>query len=120
MRQKERMASEPKPSRRLACPHCGKPPRLRWWYLLPTNNSRRVLTCAQCNGGYDLSDSSKVASIMGGLLGLGPAVLLLGKIVKYGHGSKVWVVVATAAAAALFMTGSVLLGWLTARLVPKT
>src|SRR3954466_11767371 len=119
MRQKETMVSEPNPGGRNACPHCGKPPGLRWWYLLPTNNSRRVLTCAQCNGGYDLSDASKIASIMGGLLGLGPAVLLLGRIVKFGNGSKVWVVVAPAAAAALFMTGSVLLGWLTARLVPK-
>jgi uncharacterized protein (DUF983 family) len=114
------MASEPKPGARLACPHCGKSPGLRWWYLLPSNNSRRVLTCRQCNAGYDLSDSSKIGSIMGGLLGLGPAVLVLGRIVKYGHGTKVWVVVATAAAAAMFMTGSVLLGWLTARLVPKS
>jgi uncharacterized protein (DUF983 family) len=119
MREKKPMVSEPQPGARNACPRCGKPPGWRWWHLLPTNNSRRVLTCAHCKGGYDFSDSSKIASIMGGLLGLGPAVLLLGKIVKYGHGSRVWVVVATAAAALLFMTGSVLLGWLTARLIPK-
>ena len=120
MRQKHDMVDQPKAGARNVCPHCGKAPGLRWWYLLPSNNSRRVLTCAQCNGGYDVSDNSKIASIMGGLLGIGPAVLLLGQIVKYGHGSKLWIVAATAAAAVLFMTGSVLLGWLTARLVQKS
>ena len=56
---------------------------------------------------------------MGAILGIGPAILLLGKIVKYGQGSKVWLVAGTAAAAALFMAGSLLLAWLTLKLVPK-
>ena len=56
---------------------------------------------------------------MGGLLGVGPAVLLLGRIVKYGHGSAVWVGVGVGVALVLFMAGSVLLGRLTMRLVPK-
>jgi len=119
MRQKHDMVDEPKSGPRNVCPHCGKAPGLRWWYLLPSNNARRILTCAKCGGGYDQSDSSKIASIMGGLLGVGPAVVLLGRITKYGHGSAVSVGVGVAVALVLFMAGSVLLGRLTMRLVPK-
>lgn len=120
MRQKGDMASEQRPGARTACPHCGKPPGLRWWNLLPSNNARRVLTCVHCGGKHDLSDASKTASIMGALLATGPAILLLGKVVKYGHGQAVWVVAGTAAAAAVFMAGSLLLAWITLRLVPKS
>jgi hypothetical protein len=73
----------------------------------------------QCNGKYDVSDVSKTASIMGALLGIGPAIMLVGKIVKYGRGATVWIVAGTAAAAALFMAGSVLLARLTLGLVAK-
>lgn len=114
------MVDEPRAGARDACPRCGKPPGLRWWHLLPTSNKRRVLTCVQCNAKYDLSDVSKTASIMGALLGIGPAILLLGKIVKYGHGSTEWLVAGTAAAGLLFISGSLLLARLTLRLVPKS
>jgi hypothetical protein len=120
VRQKHEMVNERRVGARKACPHCGKAPGLRWWYLLPSNNSRRVLTCVHCSGKYDSSDGSKTASIMGALLGTGPAILLLGKIVKHGHGSAVWVVAGTVAAAGVFMVASVLLAWLTLRLVPKS
>jgi hypothetical protein len=113
------MADERRSGARNACPHCGQPPGLRWWYLLPTNNRNRALKCDRCGGKYDVSDGSKIASIMGGLLGIGPAILLLGQIVKYGHGSAASIAAGTAAAAALFMAGSVVLGRLTLQLVSK-
>lgn len=111
------MVNEARTNARNSCPHCGRPPGLRLWHLLPSGNSRRVLTCAQCGGRYDLSDASKMASIMGGLIGIGPGIYALGKIVKQGHGSAVYTVAGTAAAAACFMAGSLLLAWITQRLV---
>jgi len=108
------------PSPRTACPHCGKKTGMRFWYLLPSGNSRRVLKCEHCGGKYDLSDLSKMASIMGGLLGIGPGIYALGKIVNKGHGSAVYTVVGTVVAAASFMAGSLLFASITRRLVPKT
>lgn len=113
------MATEARPSARNACPHCGKPPGLRFWHLLPSGSSRRVLTCVHCGGKYDLSDTSKMASIMGGLLGIGPGIYALGTIVKHGHGSAVNTVAGTATAAAFFMAGSLFFAWITQRLVSK-
>src|SRR5260221_10051659 len=103
------MAEHPRTGARNACPHCGKPPGLRWWYLLPTNNPRRVLKCVPCGGKYDLSDGSKTASIMGGLLGVGPAILILGKVVKFGRGQAIWIGVGTAAAATVFVAACLVL-----------
>jgi hypothetical protein len=79
-----------------------------------------VLKCARCGAGYDLSDGSKVASVMGALLGVGPGIYVLGKIVRMKPGSPLYTIVGTAAAASLFALGSLLLGWLTRRLVPKS
>jgi hypothetical protein len=78
-----------------------------------------VFKCKHCGGGYDLSDGSKIASIMGALLGIGPGIYVLGKIVQRGHRSVLHTIVGTAAAAGLFMLGSLLLGWLTRKLVAK-
>lgn len=102
-----------------ACPHCGKPPGLRWWHMLPTNNPRRVLTCVQCGGKYDLSDASKTVAIMGALLGVGPAIVVVGKVAQYGHGQAVWAALGTAAGAAVFIGVILLIGRITARLVAK-
>jgi hypothetical protein len=113
------VAHEQPAANRSACPHCGKPPGLRWWYLLPSNNPKRVFTCAQCGGKYDLSDPSKIAAIMGALLGSGPAILIVGKIARYGHGQAVWIALGTAAAAAVFLAVTVLVSRLALRLVAK-
>jgi uncharacterized protein (DUF983 family) len=113
------VANEQPAASRIACPHCGKPPGLRWWYLLPTNNPKRVFTCAQCGGKYDLSDPSKMAAIMGVLLGGGPAIVVVGKISQYGHGQAIWIVLGTAAAAAVFLSIAVLVSRLALRLVAK-
>ena len=113
------MPNENRPAGPTACPHCGKPPGLRWSYLLPSGNRRRVFTCAQCGGKYDLSDGAKIASIFGALLGSWPAIMLVGKIVTHGGGGATWIVLGTAAAAAVFIGVTVLVARLALRLVPK-
>ena len=111
---------EPTPPRtRASCPRCGKPPGLRWTYFLPSNTRGRVLKCRACDGGYDLSDGCKIAGLMGGLLGLGPSILLFGRIVTAGHGSAPFVIAATAVVISGFTLGSLLLAWVSLRLVPK-
>jgi hypothetical protein len=111
---------EPTPPRtRASCPRCGKPPGLRWTYLLPSNARGRVLKCRACDGGYDLSDGCRIAGLMGGLLGLGPSILLLGRIVAAGHGSAPSVIAGVAVVIGGFAFGSLLLTWVTLRLVPK-
>ncbi|MES1209286.1 MAG: hypothetical protein ABUS79_25390 [Pseudomonadota bacterium] len=102
-----------------ACPHCGKPPGLRWYHLLPSNNRNRVLKCVACGGAYDLSDGAKIASMMGGFLGMGPAILLFGKIARAGHGSAAATVAGTILVGAAFALGSMLVASLAMRLVAK-
>src|SRR5689334_2374825 len=69
---------------RRSCPHCGKPPGLRWTALLPSNTRERAFSCLVCGGRYDTADVSKMASIFGGLLGIGPGIFLLGVVLR-GH-----------------------------------
>jgi hypothetical protein len=102
------------------CPHCGKPAGLRWWSLLPSNNRKRSFKCQSCQRSYDASDVSKMASIFGGLAGMGPGIFLFGRILQAGGGhSAASVIVATAVVTACFALGAIILGWLTLRLVPK-
>jgi len=105
--------------RRDACPHCGKPVALRWRSLLPSNDRNRVLTCAACGRHYDTSDGCKVASIVGGLLGLGPGVLLFGRIVKVGGHSRAAVIVGTATIMLVFGLASILFARVMLALIPK-
>jgi uncharacterized protein (DUF983 family) len=107
-------------STKRVCPHCGKPPGLRWYHLLPSNNRHRVLKCGACGGDYDLSDGAKIASMMGGFLGMGPAIVVFGKIARAGHGSAAASVAGTLIVAAAFALGSMLVATLALRLVPKT
>jgi hypothetical protein len=111
--------AEPTPRSRSSCPRCGKSPGLRWTYFLPSNTRGRVIKCDACGGGYDLSDTCKIAGMLGGLLGLGPSVLLFGHIVAAGHGSAVSKIAATGVVIAGFMLGAILLSWITLALVPK-
>ncbi|HSU39328.1 MAG TPA: hypothetical protein VLJ38_07165 [Polyangiaceae bacterium] len=104
---------------RTACPHCKQRAGVRFWYLLPSSNSRRVLTCVHCGGHYDLADGSKMASIFGALLGLGPGVYLLGKIVQFGHNATPYKILGTVACFSLFVVLSMVAGALTLRLVAK-
>ena len=114
------MGNEQTSKSRTACPHCGKPSGLRWWYLLPSGNSRRVFTCVSCGGKYDLSDVSKTVAIMGALLGCGPAIYVVGKIARHGHGQGLWVLLGTAAAGVVFIVVTVLIGSFAVRLVAKS
>jgi hypothetical protein len=115
------MATENEPAkRRDSCPHCGKPVGLRWWLLLPSNNRNRKLKCQSCGGLYDVSDNSKMASIFGGLIGIGPGVLLLGRVTQRGGHSAASVIAGTVVAAACFALVSVIAGRLTLSLVRKS
>jgi hypothetical protein len=102
-----------------ACPHCGKPVRVRWASLLPSNNRKRSFKCESCGGLYDLSDGSKVASILGGLLALGPGVLLFAKITRGHTSSSIGVALGTLVIMAVFAAGSILAGRLALGLVRK-
>ena len=107
------------PSSRDACPHCGKPAGVRWSHLLPTNARNRAFKCQSCGGLYDLSDKCRIASLIGGLAGMFPAILLLGRIVQAGNGSKWSVIAGTAVVALAFGAMSIAVGALTLRLQPK-
>jgi hypothetical protein len=102
-----------------ACPHCGKPVQVRWSMLLPSNNRNRSYKCGSCGGLYDLSDGSKVASILGGLVSLGPGVLLFGRLTRGHAGSMSSAVIGTLAVIVVFSLGSIVAGRLTLSLVPK-
>lgn len=91
---------------------------MRPWYLLPSGNPRRVFTCVQCGGKYDLSDPAKIASIMGVLLGTGPAIVVVGKIARPGGAG--WILLGTVAAAAVFLTITLTVARLALRLVAKS
>ncbi len=104
-----------------SCPHCGKPVGLSLWSLLPSSDRNRKLLCKACGKQYDLSDACKISSMMGGMVGMGLTVLLLfGRIVAAGHGSKVYIGLATAVVLAGFGLGSMALARLTLRLERKT
>jgi hypothetical protein len=114
------MTNQPAVASKDACPHCGKPVGLRWWTLMPSSDRRRQLKCQACGKQYDLSDSCKVAAMMGGMAGMGLTVLLLfGRIVKAGHGSKLYIGAATAVVMLGFGLGALVLGRITLRLEAK-
>jgi hypothetical protein len=93
--------------------------RVQWTSLLPSNNRKRAFKCESCGQLYDLSDGSKVASIMGGLIALGPGVLLLSKITRGHDGSPLWVGLGTLAIVVVFAAGSIFAGRLALGLVRK-
>jgi len=104
---------------RRGCPHCGKPPGLRWTALLPSNSRERSYSCLVCGGRYDTADISKMAAIFGGLLGLGPGIYLLGLMMRGHQRSAAGILVGTVAVALAFAVGALALGWLMLRLEPK-
>ena len=60
-----------------------------------------------------------MASVIGGLVGMFPSILLFGVIVKAGGNTRLSVFGATVIVALGFGLTSVLASWLTLRLVPK-
>ena len=114
------MADESAVRSKESCPHCGKPVGLSWWALVPSSDRGRKLKCRACGKQYDLSDATKMSSMMGGMIGMGATVLLVfGRIVAAGHGSKAYIGLATAVVLFGFGLGAVTLARLTLRLVPK-
>jgi hypothetical protein len=103
-----------------ACPHCGKSVGLDWWQLLPSRDNNRVLTCRACGGHFDLSNACKMASIVGGMLGLAFAMFFPFKwIVGAGHGSKLSIVEGIAVAALVIGLAATTVARLTLQLEPK-
>ena len=83
-----------------ACPHCAKSVGLSWWDLLPSRDNNRILTCRACGGHFDLSNACKMASIVGGMLGMALGMFFpFVWIVKAGHSSKISIIEGIAAAA---------------------
>ena len=66
-----------------------------------------------------MADTTKMASIFGALLGLGPGVYLLGKIVQVGHGAPAYKIIGTVACLSLFLIVSTAAAALTLKLVAK-
>lgn len=86
---------------------------------MPSGVRNRAFKCRSCGGLYDLSDTCRIASMMGGLAGMFPAIFLFGRIVKAGSGSR-WAVLAGTLVVALgFGLVSIVFGVLTLRLQPK-
>jgi len=78
------------------------------------------LKCHACGKQYDLSDATKMWSMLGGMAGMGVTVLFLfGRIVAAGHGSKIYIALATAVVLFGFGLGAGALARATLRLVRK-
>jgi hypothetical protein len=92
---------------------------VRWTNLLPSNNRKRSFKCESCGQKYDLSDGSKTASILGGVLSMGPGVLIMGRITRGQGGSPTSLLIGTAAIIAVFALVSVVAGRLALGLVRK-
>ncbi|HEX4406180.1 MAG TPA: hypothetical protein VH560_15185 [Polyangia bacterium] len=92
---------------------------MRWASLLPSNDRKRSFKCAACGQLYDLSDGSKVASILGGVLSLGPGVLLFGNITRGHPRSPIAVALGTLVIIAVFAVGSIVAGRVALGLVRK-
>jgi uncharacterized protein (DUF983 family) len=94
------MANDAAAPRKDACPRCGKPVGLTFWNLLPSRERDRVLTCKACGGHYDLTNASKMASVLSGMAGMAVGMLFPFQwIVRAGHGSRLFVFAGIAVAA---------------------
>ena len=83
-----------------ACPNCGRSLGLVWWDLLPSRDNKRFFTCKGCGGHLALSNSCKMASVVGGMLGMALGMFLPFEwIVRGGHGSKTSIIEGIAVAA---------------------
>jgi hypothetical protein len=91
-----------------SCPHCGKSVGLSGWTLLPSRDNKRVLTCKACGGHFDLSNACKMASMLGGMVGMAVAVAFpFAWITRAGHGSKLFLLAGALVVALGFCAASV-------------
>jgi len=102
------MTNEPTAQAKDSCPHCGKSVGLSGWTLLPSRNNNRILTCKSCGRHFDLTNSCKMASMLGGMVGMALAVAFpFAWIIRVGHGSKLYLVSGVIAVALGFGLASV-------------
>lgn len=87
---------------------------------MPSNSRGRSYKCQSCGGRYDLSDGSRMISLMSGVLSIGPAVLLFSRVVKAGGGSKLSVTLGTALIVLIFSGVTCAVAWATMRLESKS
>jgi hypothetical protein len=91
-----------------SCPHCDKSVGLSNWTLLPSRDNKRVLACKSCGGHFALSNACKMASMLGGMVGMAVAVAFpFGWIVGVGHGGKLYLVLGVVVVALGFGLASV-------------
>ena len=114
------MSTPPAARPKDACPHCGGTTGMSLWALFPSRDNNRRLTCKSCGRSYDVSNNSKMASVLAGMLGMaagtmGPFVWIL----KAGHGSKLSVVGGIATVMLCIGFAAVAAGRLTLSLVKK-
>jgi hypothetical protein len=93
---------------------------MRWWHLLPSGERNRILVCRSCGGHFDLSNNSKMASVLAGLIGMALAVFFAFQwIVKAGHGSKASIFAGVAVVALVMGLAAIAAARLTLKLEPK-
>jgi hypothetical protein len=108
------------PTAKDACPHCGKSVGLTFWNLLPARENRGF-SCKACGGHYDLANNSKMASMVGGMIGMLVAIgFPFQWIIKAGHGSKLYVAAGVAVTALSFGLVSIVAARLALKLEPKS
>jgi hypothetical protein len=106
--------------RRDACPHCARSVGLTLFELLPSNNNKRVLACKSCGGKFDLSNGSKMAAVVTGMVGMALGTLYpFPMIVKLGNGSKLSIIAGILAVGLSIVAAAMAAAWLTLRLERK-
>jgi hypothetical protein len=71
-----------------------------WWDLLPSRDNKKFFVCKACGGHYQLSNGTKMASVMGGMVGMAVGMFFPFQwIATAGHGSKLSIVEGVVAAA---------------------
>jgi hypothetical protein len=114
------MANEQTTPPKDSCPHCGRPTGLSGWSLLPARDNKRVLTCKSCGRHFDLTNRCKMASMMGGMIGMALTVAFpFGWIIGVGHGSKLYLIYGVLTVALGFGLASVGLARLNLGLEPR-
>jgi hypothetical protein len=103
-----------------ACPHCGRTVGLTLFELLPSSNNKRALICRSCGGKFDLSNGSKMAAVVTGMVGMVLGTLVpFPYIVKLGNGSKLSIISGIIAVGLSIVGAAMAAAWLTLSLERK-
>ncbi len=94
---------------------------LVWWDLLPSRDNKKFFICKACGGSYQLSNASKMASVVGGMVGMALGMFFPFQwLASAGHGSKLSIVEGVVAAALTLGIASVGAARVALQLEPKT